>query len=60
MVSAGLCADCIHARKVTSGRGSEFLLCDLAAVDPRFRKYPALPVRQCEGFAEAPLAPAGD
>ena len=26
------------------------MLCALAATDPRFRKYPPLPVLQCAGF----------
>ncbi|MCC6388254.1 MAG: hypothetical protein IT302_12845 [Dehalococcoidia bacterium] len=48
----GLCAACTHARTVRSARGSTFWLCALAAADPRFRKYPALPVLRCEGFEE--------
>ena len=46
----GLCADCVHARKVESSRGSAFLLCRLSLTDPRFPKYPPLPVLQCAGF----------
>src|SRR5262249_16670868 len=46
----GLCADCSHAQVITSSRGSTFYLCRLAEVDPRFRRYPALPVRGCEGY----------
>lgn len=33
-----------------SGRGSRFYLCELSKEDPRFRKYPVLPVRVCEGY----------
>jgi 3-isopropylmalate/(R)-2-methylmalate dehydratase large subunit len=50
-VPAGLCETCRHARVVVSARGSRFVLCGLAAVDPRFPKYPRLPVVQCEGYA---------
>jgi hypothetical protein len=46
----GLCADCTHARKIESSRGSSFLLCQLSATNPRFPKYPRLPVLQCSGF----------
>jgi hypothetical protein len=46
----GLCADCTHARQIESSRGSSFLLCQLSATDPRFPKYPRLPVLQCAGF----------
>lgn len=51
--AVGLCSVCINARVVLSGRGSRFYLCELAAVDPRFRKYPSLPVVRCPGFVEA-------
>lgn len=45
----GLCASCRHARRIVSAKGSEFWLCELSQTDPRFRKYPPLPVRQCPG-----------
>lgn len=48
--NAGLCADCIHARPVKSDRGSTFLLCELSARDPKFPKYPRLPVLSCDGY----------
>jgi hypothetical protein len=47
---AGLCASCRHAEMVTSSRGSTFYLCRLANSDPRFVKYPALPVFECAGY----------
>ena len=52
-VAAGLCETCRHARIVTSARGSRFLLCSLSAVDPRFPKYPRLPVLACDGYERA-------
>jgi hypothetical protein len=48
--NCGLCANCIHARSVTSDRGSVFLLCELSFSDARFQKYPKLPVRFCPGY----------
>lgn len=45
---AGLCADCRHSRVVPSER-STFYLCERALIDPRYRKYPALPVLSCPG-----------
>lgn len=48
----GLCVRCTHARNIQSSKGSEFLLCGLAARDPRFKKYPPIPVRSCSGFKE--------
>jgi hypothetical protein len=47
---AGLCAECLHARQITSGKGSTFWLCGRSAEDPRFPKYPRLPVLRCPGF----------
>jgi GrpB-like predicted nucleotidyltransferase (UPF0157 family) len=49
-VTAGLCADCAHARGIESARGSSFILCELSASDARFPKYPRLPVRACDGY----------
>jgi hypothetical protein len=47
----GLCADCQHARRVESSRGSPFYLCQRSASDAAFPKYPRLPVIQCSGYA---------
>jgi hypothetical protein len=47
---AGLCADCSHAQRILSERGALFLLCGLSFRDPRFAKYPRLPVLRCLGF----------
>ncbi len=45
----GLCLTCRHSRRIETPR-SVFLLCGLSAVDPRFPKYPALPVIECGGY----------
>jgi hypothetical protein len=58
-VTAGLCADCRHARRIATRRGSVFLLCDRAADDPRYRRYPPLPVLQCPGHEPTPPASDG-
>jgi hypothetical protein len=47
---AGLCADCAHAQRVESSRGSIFYLCKLSVADPAYPKYPRLPVMQCSGY----------
>jgi hypothetical protein len=47
---AGLCADCVYARSVKSHRESVFLLCELSTRDPKFPKYPRLPVVSCPGY----------
>lgn len=46
----GLCLDCQHSRQIKSDRGTEFYMCQLSATDPRFPKYPALPVVSCAGY----------
>jgi hypothetical protein len=46
----GLCGTCRHARVITTDRGSRFWLCQRSASDPRFPRYPALPVARCPGF----------
>jgi len=51
---SGLCATCRHAQQITSARLSTFVRCGLSATDPRFPKYPQLPVARCEGFRPAP------
>jgi len=46
----GLCATCRFMRRIESDRGSVFYLCGRSVSDPRFPKYPKLPVLQCEGY----------
>jgi hypothetical protein len=46
----GLCATCKYVHLLKSAKGSFFLRCNLAKTDPRFQKYPVLPVLQCAGF----------
>jgi hypothetical protein len=55
---AGLCSGCAHVQVITTDRGSQFYLCLLSRVDPRFPKYPRLPVLQCAGYT--PRASSGD
>ena len=46
-------------RRVESERGSVFSLCGLAATDPRFARYPRLPVHECAGYEPVePPAPS--
>jgi hypothetical protein len=49
--SPGLCGSCLHARRITSSKGSIFIRCELSFSDPRFSRYPALPVLHCPGYA---------
>ena len=45
----GLCASCVHAKEYRNDRGSVFLYCRKSEGDPRFPKYPPLPVLACAG-----------
>lgn len=49
-VPAGLCGHCRHARTVRSDRGSVFILCGRSRSDPRYARYPRLPVSRCPGY----------
>jgi hypothetical protein len=53
----GLCADCVHARRIESARGAVFFLCELSVTDPHFAKYPRLPVISCSGYAKGEKRP---
>ncbi len=55
--TAGLCASCCHSTEVRNARGSVFRLCELSKTDPRFEKYPRLPVLSCSGFQQMDLGP---
>jgi hypothetical protein len=48
-VDPGLCASCAHLKLADSGR-SVFVRCGLADFDPRFARYPRLPVAECPGY----------
>jgi hypothetical protein len=50
---AGLCERCRNVKVVETRKGSRFYLCTLSDVDPRFPKYPRIPVVRCLGFVPA-------
>jgi hypothetical protein len=41
----------MHARLISSAKGSQFLLCQLSQSDSAFPKYPRLPVLACPGYS---------
>ena len=51
--AVGQCERCAHAHRVTSSRGSVFWRCRVHDEDPRWPKYPPLPVVGCPRFTEA-------
>ena len=57
-MNPGLCRACRFAKIITNRRGSEFWLCRAATYNPRLRRYPPLPVLQCEAWA--PGTPLGE
>ena len=57
MNSAGLCAACRHARRVTTPR-SDFLLCEKSRTDASYARYPRLPMLACPGYE--PIGSTGD
>lgn len=48
-----LCGRCSHAKKIVSGKGSQFVLCQLSQADFLFAKYPPQPVFRCVGYKES-------
>ena len=55
---AGLCETCANVKIVETRKGSRFYLCTLSEVDPRFPKYPGIPVLRCIGYVPAEAAAA--
>jgi len=50
----GLCAARRHSRRSGNLQGSTFWRCQRSDLDPRFPRYPALPVRSCPGYERKP------
>jgi hypothetical protein len=48
--AAGLCASCRHVTVVVTDRGRAFVRCRRSVDDPRFLRYPVLPVIACPGY----------
>jgi hypothetical protein len=47
---AGLCDSCRHQKIIRTGRGSQFSMCLRSKTDPRYDKYPRVPVAACPGY----------
>jgi hypothetical protein len=51
----GLCAACAHAHVIRHPRGGpDYWRCTRADTDPRYAKYPRLPILRCPGFQPLP------
>jgi hypothetical protein len=57
MAENGICDECRHQRLVPNTRGSVFSLCERSRRDPRFPRYPPIPVLSCPGFEPVPETP---
>ena len=55
----GLCQSCRWTRRVVPRRGGIFFRCSRAETDPRFVRYPALPVLECVGYETGPASSLG-
>lgn len=53
----GLCGTCRHARRILSDRGVRFVRCGRSDTDPRYARYPMLPVTVCQGHELETAAP---
>jgi hypothetical protein len=50
VAASGLCATCCYARRIGNRRGSTFIRCGRSAAEPRYARYPPLPVLHCPGY----------
>jgi len=50
---AGLCAACRHLKRIRSDRGPVYYYCRKSETDPRYDKYPPIPVLECPGHETA-------
>jgi len=48
-----LCETCASVRKVTSGSGSQFLLCERSRKDSSYPRYARQPVMMCKGYRKS-------
>lgn len=49
-MNSGLCDSCVWVRKIENDRGSIFFHCGKSKANPRYPKYPRLPVLRCDGY----------
>lgn len=50
MTEPGLCGRCRHGQAIESRRGSVFWRCRIHDDEPRWPKYPPLPVLRCPRY----------
>ena len=48
--TVGLCETCRHSTAIQNDRGSRFYMCERSRTDPRFPRYPRLPIVACVGY----------
>ena len=47
---SSLCFSCHYGNHIISGKGSSFLQCQKHFENPRYHKYPVLPMVACSGY----------
>jgi hypothetical protein len=55
-IHAGLCSDCLHAKKIRTEKEGGYILCKYSRGDSSYPKYPRLPVRDCKAFIKKNLS----
>lgn len=53
----GLCQDCVFRQQIASPKGSVFQRCNMSLQDPRYPKYPRLPVLICAAYTPKAFRP---
>jgi len=54
---AGLCPTCRFVRLVPSVRNATYYRCGRSDDDPRYSRFPRLPVVSCPGYERRPIEP---
>lgn len=57
-LEGSLCGRCQQHRLITSGKGSQFLMCQIGLAEPSWPKYPPQPVYSCRQFQPLSMPPA--
>lgn len=50
-VPAGRCRSCLYARVVPAKANDAYYFCERSVDDPRYARYPHLPMLTCDGHA---------
>ena len=51
-VAAGGCVSCVYARLIRAKANDVYYFCERSVNDPRYARYPRLPMLTCEGHTD--------